>query len=140
MVDRCPGGSQCVRRPLAQEAVLAVLVVVGDEIGQYLLEVGPAEDEETVQALSADAAHKALGDRVRTRARTGVLMTLMPSVKKTSWKPAVNFAPLSRTRNLAARGRSERSKFRFRACWVTQSRTGWASLCHRRRVSGRTSK
>ena len=51
MVDRCPGWSQCVRRPLAEGAARAVLVVVGHEIGQYLFEVGPAEDEETVQAL-----------------------------------------------------------------------------------------
>ena len=73
--------------------------------------------------VSADAAYKALGDRA-DGTRAGVLMTLMPSVKKTSSKPAVNFASLSRTRNLTARGRSERSKFRFRACWVTKSR-GW---------------
>jgi hypothetical protein len=84
----------------------AVFVVVRQVLREDLLEVTTTEDEEPVETLSAGGAYESLGDRVRRGDRTGVSMILMPSVRNTSSKLAVNFASLSRTRNLTARERS----------------------------------
>ena len=60
--------------------------------------------------------------------RTGVLLTLMSSVRNTSSKLEVNFVSLSRMRNLAARECSERSEVRLHACWMTHSPGGLAVM------------
>jgi hypothetical protein len=46
-------------------------VVVVDEDAEHALEVPAVEDEEPVEALRADGADEALGDRIRFGARTG---------------------------------------------------------------------
>ena len=45
----------------------AVIVVVREVLGEDMLEIAPTEDENSVEALPADAAHEPLGDRVRSR-------------------------------------------------------------------------
>ena len=68
------------------------------------------EDEESVERHSRRAVPTNRSAIVSARGdRTGVLMTLMPSVRNTSSKLALNFVSLSRTRNLTARERSERT-------------------------------
>jgi len=47
--------------------VRPVQVVVVDEDSEHVLEVPPVEDQEPVEALSADSADEALCDRVRLR-------------------------------------------------------------------------
>jgi len=42
-------------------------VVVGDVLGQDLLEMAATEDEKPIQALAACGANKALRDRIRSR-------------------------------------------------------------------------
>ena len=59
----------------------------------------PVHDQEPVEALRADGADEALGDRVRLRARTGVLMTRILSLAKTGLKSRVNLLSRSRTKN-----------------------------------------
>ena len=93
-----------------------VVVVVRHVLHEDLLEMTATEDEESVETLSAGRAYESLGDRVRTRRSNGRLMTLMPSVRNTSSKLALNFVSLSRTRNLTARERSERTILKLRAC------------------------
>jgi hypothetical protein len=46
-----------------------ILVVVGQVLGQNLLEMARTEDEDSVEALSAGRANKTFGDRDRDRAR-----------------------------------------------------------------------
>jgi hypothetical protein len=58
-------------------------------------------------------------------ALTGLLMILVPSAAKTASKEAVNLVSRSRMRNLTVLAWSARSMERFRACWVTQSVTGF---------------
>ena len=100
-----------------------VVLVVSDVLDQYLLEMLAPENEDPIGALSADGADEPFGERVRGD-RTGVLMTLMPSVRNTSSKLEVNLVSLSRMVNVADWQRAVRSKLRFLACWVTHSPTG----------------
>ena len=44
-----------------------MLIVVSEVLDEHLLEVTTPEDEEPVETLSADGAHKALGEGVRPR-------------------------------------------------------------------------
>ena len=46
-------------------------VVVVDELGQDILEVPPAEDQQLVETLAPDRAHPALSERVGARAPVG---------------------------------------------------------------------
>jgi hypothetical protein len=87
------------RRPLRECAVWPVLVVMGDVGREGVLEVAAAEDQQAVEAFAADAADPALGVRSRLGARTGALITRMPSERKTSSKSRVNLLSRSRTRN-----------------------------------------
>jgi hypothetical protein len=48
-------------------------VVVVHVLGEHGFEMAAAEDEEPVEALSADGTDKALGDRVRPRGHDGGL-------------------------------------------------------------------
>jgi hypothetical protein len=61
-------------------------------------------------------------------ARTGVLITRMPSEPSTSSKLAVNLVSRSRTRNLMDLPRSARSATRFRASWVTKAPVGCSAI------------
>jgi hypothetical protein len=99
---------------------------VREVLGENVLEVPVPENEEAVQALSTDRPHETFGEGVRTWCLDRVLMTLRPSARNTSSKLALNFVSRSRTRNLAARDRSERAQLRLRACCVTHCPTGLA--------------
>ena len=101
-----------------------VLVGVRGVLGQNLLEMAPTEDEEPIEALSADGPDEALRNAFARGDRIGVLMVLTPSVRKTSSKPEVNLVSRSRMRNLTDRERSVRSWLRLRACWMTHSPAG----------------
>jgi hypothetical protein len=48
-----------------QGAVRTVCVVVIDELAEHVLEVATVQDDEPVEAFSADGADEALGDRIR---------------------------------------------------------------------------
>jgi hypothetical protein len=50
---------------------------------KHALELPAAEDQHAVKALAAHAADPALGVRVRVGARTGVRITVIPSLWKT---------------------------------------------------------
>jgi hypothetical protein len=50
-----------------------VFVVVINELAQDLLEMAPTEDEEPIEALTADGAYEALGERIGTRRLNGRL-------------------------------------------------------------------
>ncbi len=42
----------------------AVLVVVGEVLGEDLLEMAPTEDQDSIEALSADGPDEALGEGI----------------------------------------------------------------------------
>ncbi len=58
-------------------------------------------------------------------ARTGVVMTVVPSAAKTKSKESVNLVSRSRMRNLIAFASSASSIEMLRACWVTQLAAGF---------------
>ena len=98
------------------------MVVVGRVDAEHPLEVAAAEDKDPVEALGADGADEPLGVGVACGARIGVWITLIPSLRKTASKAAVNLLSRSCIRK---RIRSSRPvKLRFRACWVTQAPLG----------------
>ena len=86
---------------------------------QHPHDVASADDEQSVQTLSAQAAEPALHARVRPGARTGVRRIRIPSERNTSSKAAVNFASRSRMRKRSGAVRSVNVLMRLRACWVT---------------------
>ena len=57
-------------------------------------------------------------------ALAGVGMIFIPSDRKTSSKPVVNFVSRSRISHLAATARSSRIQARCLACWVTHGPVG----------------
>jgi hypothetical protein len=59
-------------------------------------------------------------------ARTGVRMTWMPSLSKTTSKLCVNLLSRSRIRKRSGVDRSGSSQTSWRACWVTQLPLGFA--------------
>jgi hypothetical protein len=68
-----------------------------------------------VEALLADGADEALGERVRTSDRTGVRIASMPIEENTSSKLLVNFASRSRRRKRKRRSESSRWAAKLRA-------------------------
>lgn len=106
----------------------AVLVIVSNVLGQHLLEMTVSEDEGRSRHSWRTVPTNRSANAFAPADRTGVLMTLMPSVRRTSSKLDVNFVSLSRMRNLAGRDRPVMSKVRMRACWVVHSRTGLAVM------------
>jgi hypothetical protein len=101
--------------------VFAVLAAVDTE---HVLEIAAAEDEDSVEALGAERADPALGVSVRLGAWTGVRITLMPSVRKTSSKAWLNFLSRSWTSNRNGCS-SPNCMIRLRACWATQPPSGF---------------
>jgi hypothetical protein len=95
-----------------------VIVVVREVLGEDMLETTPTEDENSVEALPADAAHEPLGDRVRSRGpdrRPDDPDALgAEHVVEAGGELRVPIAE-----NLTSRERSARCKLRLRACWVT---------------------
>ena len=102
----------------------AFSVVVGEVLTKDCFEVATPEHEHPVEALRAYGSEKAFCVRVARGARTGALMTSVPSDLKTSSKLAVNFVSRSRTRNLIGRGASAKSPAKLRAAWVTKVLSG----------------
>ena len=105
------------RAAFIEGSVRPVPVVVVHVLGEHGFEVAAAEDEEPVEALSADGTDKALGDGIRARGPDGRLDDPDSLGCKTASKEEVNLAGVVR---------SARSKERLRACWVTQPVTGLA--------------
>ena len=115
------------RRVAAERAVWALGVVVVDVDAQDAVELARSEDQQPVQALrSVRSARSARRARWPAATRNGVWITLTPSVRKTSSKPATNFVSRSRIRNLTSSSAPER--LRLRACWVTQRPSGFAVI------------
>src|ERR1035437_2959499 len=59
----------------AERAVRPMAVVMANELGQHVLKVPAAGDQDPVQALASDGAHEPLGDRVCLR-RPGRLIVV----------------------------------------------------------------
>jgi hypothetical protein len=85
----------------AQRPVRAVPVVVIDEDPQHVLEVAAVGGQQPVGPLSAHRACKAPATASALGASIGVLMTSIPSLRKTSSKTPLNFASLLRIRSQA---------------------------------------
>jgi hypothetical protein len=118
------------QRDLAAQPILLAL-----ELVQHGCSVLLIDDQKTVEEFAADGADEAFGDRVRSRARTGVVMILTLMAVKTASKAAVNLLSRSRVRNAKCRWASSRSMTRLRACWVSQAPVGCAvtpRMCTRR--------
>ena len=67
------------------------VVVLGVRV-QYTMQMTPAEDQHVVEALASNGANPTFRERVALGARTGVVTTLRPSVRKTSSKAPENLA------------------------------------------------
>ncbi len=77
-------------RSLIEGSVRPVSVVLVHVLGEDGFEMPAAEDEEPVQALSADRGDKPLADGVRPGAQIGVLMIRIPWLAKTASKDELN--------------------------------------------------
>jgi hypothetical protein len=112
-------------RAQAEAAVRTVLIVVIDVAVQDANKVLAADDQEVVQALSADGRDPAFGDGVgvgRPNRRAGDLGTgRAPDIVERSGELGVPVA----VRNLNAAARSPSSTRRLRACWSTHGPVGW---------------
>jgi Phage integrase family len=80
------------------------------------IQVPSTDDQQPVEALSADGANPALGAGVRVGRCTGVSSTSAPSERNTSSKLRQNFASRSRSRKRTCRPRSSNAGKRLRAC------------------------
>jgi transposase-like protein len=110
------------RRLAAERAMWSLGVVMVDVDAQDAVEVARPR-------ISSQSRHSVRAVRTKRSAcalacgtRNGVWMTVVPSVRKTSSKPATNFVSRSRIRNLTLSSAPER--LRLRACWVTQRPPG----------------
>jgi hypothetical protein len=112
------------RRPLPEGAVRAMFVVVPRVARENALQVAAADDQEPVEAfrrtrpIQRSACARAFG------ARTGALMTWIPSERKTSSNSRVNLPSRSRIRKLGRTPSSSSCISRLRACWLTQPPSG----------------
>jgi Helix-hairpin-helix containing domain/AAA domain len=109
-------GSGACGRLLMQRSVGAMSVVVLDVLLQHQCEVAWSGDQHVVEACAAQGADKALGDRGRRGARTGVRRMAMSAPAKTAAKTGMNLASRSRIKNRNCSARSPRSISRLRAC------------------------
>ena len=104
-------------------------------LAQYDVEVAWPGDQDVVEALAAEGADEAFGDRVCPGCPDRVRMMRMSAPANTASKAAVNLLSRSRIRNRSCSARSPRSMSRLRACWATQAPVGWAvipAMCTRR--------
>jgi hypothetical protein len=76
----------------AERSVWALGVVVVDVDAQGAVELALSDDQQPVQAFGSCGPHEPFGVRVGLRRAKRRLDTSMPSVRKTSSKPAANFA------------------------------------------------
>ena len=77
-------------RALVQPLVRAGLIVEADVNVKHAAEVGFADEQQVVEALLADRADPALGDRIGIGARYGVRMLSTPSLWRTASKAGTN--------------------------------------------------
>jgi hypothetical protein len=103
-----------------------MIIVVALELAQHGCGVPLVDDQKAVDEFPADSADEAFRDRIRSRARTGVLTILMSMAVKTASKAAVNLASRSRIRNRKRWLVSSRFISGLRACWVSHAAVGWA--------------
>ena len=113
-----------VRREQFESAVWPVLVVVTAVDAKDLLEMAAAEDEDPIEAVSANSAHPTLGEGVCVR-RLGRRADHPDALaRKTSSNARLNLLSRSwmRNRNDCS---SSNCMARLRACWVTQRPSGF---------------
>jgi hypothetical protein len=109
--------------------VWPVLVVVGAVDAEHVLEVATAEDEDLVEAISAECAHPALGVGVRVRRLDGCVDHpdgLSPE-DRLEGVAQLRVAIVDENRNGSS---SPNRMIRLRACWPTQPPSG--VTCRRR--------
>jgi hypothetical protein len=130
--------SRRIRRPQLQRPVRTMGVEVGGVDPEDLLEMAAPDDQQPVQAFSADRANPPFRVGVRVGRLHGVRSTSAPSDRNTSSKLRVNFASRSRRRKRTCRPWSPSTSMRLRACWATQPPSGLAvtpARCTRRMPS-----
>lgn len=112
-----------VRRPEVEPTVRAPRVVVNHVLAKHPLEVTATKDERPVEALAPDGSHPTLGEGVRLRGpERGEHHA--DAVGREDGVEAPGYLE-SRSRIRSRNGpRSDRSKERFRACWVTHAVSG----------------
>jgi hypothetical protein len=123
--DLAGGRSSGVGRFGRQEresAVRALAVVMRRVDAEHPLEVAAAQDQQPVETFGADGANEALGVRVCLWRADRVRITLIPSLRKTSSKAAVNLLSRSWIRKCIRSNRPV--KLRLRACCVTHAPVG----------------
>jgi len=91
-----------------------------------LLELSPADDQDPVEAVPADGADPAFGERVRRRGPERVRMISTPSLRKASSKTLLNLLSRSWIRKRIGVSRSESDQASWRACWPVQVPLGFA--------------
>jgi hypothetical protein len=99
-------------------------VVVVEEDAEDMFEVTAVHDQEPVEALGADGADEALGDRVRLRRSNWCLDDLDAFACEDRVEVAGNLLSGSRIRKRNDDPRSWSVQANWRACWVTQSPVG----------------
>jgi hypothetical protein len=99
-------------------------VVVLDVDAEDVLKLTTAEDEKAVEAFAADGADPAFMCAFAFGARTGVWMTLTPSLSRRASKARGNFASRSWIRSRTCRSLSSSSMSRLRACCSIQAVSG----------------
>ena len=109
-----------------KRAMRPVALVVVDVDPEHMLEVAPVHDQQPVQALGADGADEALGDRVRLRRSHRRLDDLDAFACEDSVEVAGELAVAVADQEAKRRGRSFSVQANWRACWVTQAPVGFA--------------
>ena len=100
-------------------------VVVLDELAQHYREMAGSGDQQVIEALAAQRADPALGDRVGPRRLDwGADDADVGAGEDRVEKAAVNLLSRSRIKNRDRSARSPRSMNRLRACWVIQALVG----------------
>jgi len=93
-----------------------LFVVVPDVDAEDVFELAAAEDQQAVETFVADGADPAFMWAFPFGARTGVRMTLIPSLSRKASNGRGNFASRSWIRNRTCRSWSSSSISRLRAC------------------------
>jgi hypothetical protein len=112
------------RRPQVEGAERPATVVMTDIDPEYVLELAAADDQQSVEALAADADHPALDVRVRVRRlhRSADDLDLLGRQKGSNAR--ANFVSWSWIRNRTWLSRSSSAISRLRACCNIQPVSG----------------
>ena len=117
-----------------------VCVVVVDVNAQDVFELSAACDQKPVEAVAADGADPALGERVRVRRPERCADDLDALASEDVVEGAAELAVAVVVRNRAGVARSESDQANWRACWVVQPPSGFVvrpAKCTRRLLSSR---